>query len=67
MISAFRRLKKRTIVVHLLSGSSLRGILAATYRDAIVLRHVTHLDQKADLEGELVIPRDRIDFYQVAE
>jgi hypothetical protein len=66
VISALRRLKKRTIIVHLLnpSGASLQGILAASYRDAIVLRHVRHLDEKADLEGDIVIPRERIDFYQ---
>lgn len=64
MISALRRLHKRTIVVHLLSGVSLQGVLRRTYRNEIVLAHVRHLDQKVDLEGELVVPRGRIDFYQ---
>lgn len=64
MTSALRGLKKQTVVVHLLSGVSLRGVLRTTYRNEIVLAHVTHLDEKVDLDGELVVPRDRIDFYQ---
>lgn len=64
MISALRRLEKQTVVVHLLSGQSLRGVLVGRYRHDIVLAHVTHLDEKVDLDGEIVIPRARIDFYQ---
>lgn len=64
LFSALRRLQKRTVVVHLLSGASLKGILKQTYRDEIVLSHVTHLDEGQDLEGELVVPRARIDFFQ---
>lgn len=62
-----RRLLKRTVIVHTLSGQSLRGVLEGVYRDCVVLRHVHHLDEKADLQGELVIPRDRVDFYQTVE
>jgi hypothetical protein len=65
--SALRRLRRRTLVVHLLSGQSLRGVLVEGYRDCIVLRHVTHLDEKADLQGEIVIPRERVDYYQTVE
>jgi hypothetical protein len=64
LASAIRRLNKTTIVVHLLSGQSLQGVMLGAYRDAIVLGHVRHLDEKADLEGDLVIPRERIDFFQ---
>lgn len=65
MISGVRRLRKRTVVVHLLSGQSMRGVLRGVYADAIALSHVHHLDENVDLSGELVIPRDRIDFYQL--
>lgn len=67
MTTALRRLRKQTVVVHLLSAQSLRGVLKATYRDCVVLSHVTHLDEKVDLGGEIVIPRERIDFYQVEQ
>ena len=67
MISALRRLEKQTIVVHLTSGHSLRGVLRARYRQDIVLSHVTHLDQKADLGGEVLIPRSQIAFYQTVK
>ncbi len=53
------------MIVHLLSGQSIRGILRSTYRDGVILSHVHHLDEGVDLEGELVVPRERIDFYQV--
>lgn len=64
MTSGLRRLRKSTVVVHLLSGQSLQGILRETYRDVIILSHVRHLDEKADLQGEIVIPRGQVDFYQ---
>jgi small nuclear ribonucleoprotein (snRNP)-like protein len=64
VITALRRLHKRTVVVHLIDGVSLRGILRSSYRDAIVLSHVHVLDQKTDLEGDVVVPRGRIDFFQ---
>ena len=65
IFSGIRRLNRKTVVVHLLSGQSLQGVLAATYRDCVVLRHVAVLDKKAvQLEGELTIPKDRIDFFQ---
>lgn len=64
MISALRGLKKQTVVVHLLSGVSLQGILKATYRNEILLAHVRHLDEKVDLDGEILVPRESIDFYQ---
>lgn len=43
----------------------MRGVLLAVYTDSIALSHVCHLDENVDLSGELVIPRDRIDFYQL--
>ncbi len=64
-MSVIRRLRKQTVIVHLLSGQSIRGILRSTYRDGVILSHVHHLDEGVDLEGELVVPRERIDFYQV--
>lgn len=59
-----RRLRKQTIVTHLLSGQSLQGVLIEEHRDCIVLRHAIHLDQKAELEGDVVIPAKSIDYYQ---
>jgi hypothetical protein len=64
VISGLRRLQKSTVVVHLLNGPSLQGILRASYRDVIVLSHVHHIEEKADLEGDVVIPVNRIDFFQ---
>ena len=55
------------MIVHTISGQSIQGVLFGVYADAVVLRHAQHLDEKTDLGGELVIPRDRIDFFQTVE
>lgn len=47
----------RTIVVHQTSGPSLQGVLTHAYRDCLVLEHARSLDDKADLGGEIVVPR----------
>jgi hypothetical protein len=38
--------------------------LVGDYDDAVALAHVTHLDEKADLAGEIVIPKSRINYFQ---
>jgi hypothetical protein len=37
------RLVRRTVVVHLTTGASIRGVLVGAYRDSIVLSHATYL------------------------
>lgn len=56
-----------TFVVHLKSGSqSFKGVLAAVHDDCLVLRDVIVLepDSQVSLAGEIIIPRDNVDFLQ---
>lgn len=62
--SGVRRLHKQTVVVHLLSGQSLRGVLRDTFADSILLSRVHHLDEDTELKGDLLVPLGRIDYYQ---
>jgi hypothetical protein len=60
------RLARETVVVHTLSGTSLRGVLVASYRDCLVLAHATYLgtDTTIKVDGESVIPREQIAWIQ---
>lgn len=51
-----RKYEKHTVVVHH-AGPSIRGVLLHAYKDCFVLAHARSLDDKADLGGEVVIPR----------
>lgn len=60
---------RRSVVVQLKSGTSLRGVLVDVYRDCIVLRHAGAAPSGArdftDVDGEQAIPRDNVDWMQV--
>lgn len=64
------KLERRTVVVHLSDGSSLRGVLAATYSDCLVLAHAAFLGQSAGeqvvvpVDGEAVLPRGNVSWVQ---
>jgi hypothetical protein len=65
MRSAIRKLRKETVVVHIHNGTSIKGILRSTHRDGVILSHASDLDEGVALKGEVVVPREMIDFYQV--
>lgn len=52
-----RRYVGHTIVVHQAHGPSLRGVLTRVWKDCLVLEHAHSLDDKADLGGQVVVPR----------
>jgi hypothetical protein len=57
---------RETVVVHLKSGSSIRGVLVATHRDALMLRHASALSAAGSIsvDGEAEIPRVNVDWIQ---
>lgn len=61
-----QRLLRSSVVVHLSSGSSIRGILVGEYRDAIVLAHAHYLTAGGaePIDGEAGIPRATIAWIQ---
>jgi hypothetical protein len=68
MLSGFRRHAKHTVVVHLLDGTSLRGVLLATYRDCHALANTELLDQQVvSLKGEVLVPRAQVAFIQAVQ
>jgi hypothetical protein len=62
-----RRLRARVVIVHTLSGVSLRGVMTGEYPDAVVLAHVLDLDNKENLAGELTIPLANISHFQAVD
>jgi hypothetical protein len=61
------RLTARTIAVHLTDDESIRGVVAGVYRDCVVLKHAAYLSPNGSidkLDGETVIPRERIGWIQ---
>lgn len=60
------RLTSKTVVVHLSTDESIRGVLAGVYSDCIVLRHAAYLAPNAvdKVDGEAVIPREKISWMQ---
>lgn len=60
------RLVRDTIVVHTITGASLRGVLVGVYSDCVVLSHGTWLggDTTESVDGEVVIPRDKVGWIQ---
>lgn len=60
------RMARETVVVHLKSGSSIRGVLVAAHRDVVVLRHASALSStgSVSIDGEAVISRDNVDWTQ---
>lgn len=67
MMRWISQLVRRTVVVHLVDGQSLRGVMVGEYKDAIVLRHGEYLgrDGITTVDGEAVVPRERIGWIQV--
>lgn len=60
------RAVRRSVVVHLTTGQSVRGTLLDTYHDALVLRHSALLGADgAAMDGEIVVPRERVSFVQL--
>lgn len=64
------RLVRRTVVVHLTTGSSIRGVMAGAYRDSIVLAHATYLGMvggerlETPIDGDAVILREQVAWMQ---
>lgn len=61
-----QRITRETVVIHTLSGASVRGVLVAAYRDCLVLAHATYLtaDSTEPVDGEAVIPREQVAWLQ---
>lgn len=60
-------LARTSVTVHTTDGRSIAGVLAGTYRDVIVLERASMLVERGDpveLEGDAIIPRDRVSFLQ---
>lgn len=60
------RLQRRSVVLHLKDGQSLKGVLMAAYRDSLVLAHARYLaaDGELPVDGEAVVPRDSVAWLQ---
>jgi hypothetical protein len=63
------RLTRRTVVVHMTHGASVRGVLVGTYRDCLVLTHAAYLGAEAieKVDGEVIVPRERVAWMQTLE
>lgn len=56
---------RRTVVVHMTTGQSVRGILVGVYADSIVLNHCSLLGETMQkMDGEIVIPRETVGWLQ---
>lgn len=62
-------LTRRTVVVHLTAGESIRGILVGVYTDSLVLDHAAFLasDSVSPVDGSIVIPRGSVSWMQTLE
>lgn len=60
------RLERRTVVVHTRNGSSIRGVLAGTYQDALVLTAAALLsgNETIPIDGDVTVPRGNVDWIQ---
>jgi hypothetical protein len=64
------RLTRATVVVHLTTGTSIRGVLLGAYRDSLVLGHATYLGTMdgervdAPIDGEAIVPREQVAWMQ---
>ena len=64
---ALSALERPTVVVHLTSDKSIKGVLSGVYDDVLVLRHAALLatdGSVVSLDGEQMIPRERVEFIQ---
>jgi hypothetical protein len=64
--SWFAELVRETVIVNTRAGTSFKGIVAAVYADAVVLRDVVDLNDPAGavVAGPLGIPRINVDCVQ---
>ena len=60
------QLRFHTVVVHTTTQSSMRGVLTGTYKDSLVISHAEFLagDTTTSIDGEVVIPRDKVAWIQ---
>lgn len=57
---------RQSVVIHTTTNQSFRGVLIHEYDNALVLRHAALLGAEvATIDGELVVPRERVSFVQV--
>ena len=62
-----RQLVKETVIVHLVGDEpSFKGVLGAVHTDCLVLWEVQVLDSetRTTIDGELVVPRERVSYLQ---
>lgn len=63
------RIVRERVAVHTTDGRTIEGILVGEYRDAVVIRHgrYLHEDGAEPLEGDVVIPLERVSMLQAPE
>ena len=65
-----RKLERTTVVVHMRSGQTIRGILTGEYRDCLVLNHSTYLSSldgntvETAIDGETIVLRENVAWLQ---
>lgn len=66
MRSWFDELTRETVIVNTKAGTAFKGIVAAVYADAVVLRDFVDLgsDERVVVAGPLGIPRENVDCVQ---
>lgn len=67
MLRWIDRLTRRTLVVHMSDGVSVRGVLVNAYRDCLVLEHAAYLSggEETRVDGEVILPRKNLSWIQV--
>lgn len=58
---------RHSVVVHLVSKESVRGVLVGVYRDCLVIAHAYYLNDDSpptEVDGEVVIPRGQVAWIQ---
>ena len=60
------RLTRETVVVNLTDGESIKGVLAATHKDCVVLVNAAVLggNVRVPIDGEAILPRAKIAWLQ---
>lgn len=64
------RLAKRSVIVHLSDGASMRAVLLRSHPDCMVLVEARYLSpdgQETAVDGEIVIPRQNVSWLQVTD
>jgi len=66
----WRSLTRRQVIVNLDTGRTFEGVLWASRGPLLTLRHARTLQPGSDaipVDGEVVVPRGRVEFIQVVE